>query len=162
MSVGSAEQQTTNKHTGCVKWFNNKCGYGFITLMDDDAEFKGRDIFSHHSSIRAGGDLYKYLVQGEYVEFGVQKMDSKNEHEHQAVNITGIMSGELMCETRFKNKDLSRVHDGFAPPRHVRATDHIGELGDRGERPGGDRTGGVRTYRSRPQNRPREERSAEN
>lgn len=144
MSVESAEQQTKNKHTGCVKWFNNKSGYGFITLMDDDAEFKGRDIFSHHSSIKASGDLYKYLVQGEYVEFDVQKMDSKNEHEHQAVNITGIMNGDLMCETLFKNKDLSRVRDGFAPPRHVRAS-------DRGDRP-----------RGRPQNRSREERTTEN
>tara|TARA_Y100000816_G_scaffold287472_1_gene270260 strand:+ start:2471 stop:2911 length:441 start_codon:yes stop_codon:yes gene_type:complete len=146
MSVESAEQQPTNKHTGCVKWFNNKSGYGFITLMDDDIEFKGRDIFSHHSSIKASGDLYKYLVQGEYVEFDVQKMDSKNEHEHQAVNITGIMNGDLMCETRFKNKDLSRVRDGFAPPRRVRASD----------RSGGDRP------RGRPQNRAREESNTEN
>ena len=110
MSVESAEQQTLNKHTGCVKWFNNKSGYGFITLMDDDPEFKGRDIFSHHSSIKSSGDLYKYLVQGEYVEFDVQKMDTKNEHEHQAVNITGIMNGDLMCETRHKNKDYTKVY----------------------------------------------------
>ena len=39
MSVESAEQQTLNKHTGCVKWFNNKSGYGFITLMDDLLQF---------------------------------------------------------------------------------------------------------------------------
>ena len=77
----------------------------FYYTNGDDVEFKGRDIFSHHSSIKASGDLYKYLVQGEYVEFDVQRMDSKNEHEHQAVNITGIMNGDLMCETRFKNKD---------------------------------------------------------
>tara|TARA_B100001175_G_C19402386_1_gene586944 strand:+ start:147 stop:620 length:474 start_codon:yes stop_codon:yes gene_type:complete len=157
MSVESAEQQTSKedsccaseKHTGCVKWFNNKSGYGFITLMDNDAEFKGRDIFSHHSSIKAGGDLYKYLVQGEYVEFDVQKMDSKNEHEHQAVNITGIMNGDLMCETRFKNKDLSRVRDGFAPPRRVRAS-------DRSERSNTERP------RGRLQKGPRDERSNEN
>jgi cold shock CspA family protein len=157
MSVGSAEQQTTNKHSlsksnkhiGYVKWFNNKSGYGFITLMDDDTEFKGRDIFSHHSSIKANGDLYKYLVQGEYVEFDVQKMDSNNEHEHQAVNITGIMNGDLMCETRFKNKDLSRVRDGFAPPRSVRTN-------DRGERTGGERS------RGRPHNRVHEEHTSEN
>jgi len=127
MSVESAEQQSTKKYTGCVKWFNNKSGYGFITLLpqsDNDTEFSGRDIFSHHSSIKASGDLYKYLVQGEYVEFDVQKMDTKNnDHEHQAVNITGIMKGDLMCETRFKNKDLSRVRDGFAPPRRIRAMD---------------------------------------
>ena len=118
MSLESTEQENTNKHIGCVKWFNNKSGYGFITLLDNDKEFKGCDIFSHHSSIKASGDLYKYLVQGEYVEFEVQKMKSKNEHEHQAVNIRGIMNGDLMCETRFKNKDLSRVRDGFTSDRN--------------------------------------------
>ena len=128
MSVESAEQQTSKKYIGCVKWFNNKSGYGFITLLDNNAELQGRDIFSHHSSIKANGDLYKYLVQGEYVEFQLQKMESRNDHEHQAVNITGILSGDLMCETRFKDKDLSRVRDGFAPPRRVRTS----ERSDRG------------------------------
>ena len=119
MSVESTEQQNKTKHIGCVKWFNNKSGYGFITLIDNDEQFKGCDIFSHHSSIKASGDLYKYLVQGEYVEFDVEKMRSKNEHDHQAVNITGIMGGDLMCETRFKNKDLSRVRDSLTPNRRV-------------------------------------------
>ena len=36
---------------GQVKWFNNKSGYGFITLLDDNTELKGKDIFSHHSYI---------------------------------------------------------------------------------------------------------------
>lgn len=146
MSVEAAQQETRNKHTGCVKWFNNKSGYGFVTLIDDGSELKGRDIFAHHSSIKATGDLYKYLVQGEYVEFNVQKMNSKNEHEHQAVNITGIMNGDLMCETRFKNKDLSRVRDGFAPPRRVRTSEHNGQ-----ER-----------LRGRQNTRPREENNNEN
>tara|TARA_B100000424_G_C22897950_1_gene477608 strand:+ start:218 stop:655 length:438 start_codon:yes stop_codon:yes gene_type:complete len=145
MSLKSAQQDPKTKHIGCVKWFNNKSGYGFITLMDDDTEFKGRDIFSHHSSIKASGDLYKYLVQGEYVEFNVQKMESKNEHEHQAVDITGIMNGDLMCETRFKNKDLSRVRDGFAPVRKPRSSDHS-----------------QRSNVERGRGRPREERISEN
>ena len=123
MSVESTEQQTSKVYIGCVKWFNNKSGYGFVTLLNNDDELQGRDIFSHHSSIKANGDLYKYLVQGEYVEFQLQKMESRNEHEHQAVNITGILNGDLMCETRFKNKDLSRVRDGFAPPRRVRTSE---------------------------------------
>ena len=122
MSVESVVQQTSTKQVGMVKWFNNKSGYGFITLMTPHEEFSNPDIFSHHSSISAAGDLYKYLVQGEYVEFDVQKMESNEHHTHQAANITGIMGGELMCETRFKNKDVSRVRDGGflppPPPRH--------------------------------------------
>lgn len=147
MSVESTEQQP-NKHIGCVKWFNNKSGYGFITLLSDDKEFQGRDIFAHHSSIKASGDLYKYLVQGEYVEFGVQQMENKHDHEHQAVNITGILNGDLMCETRFKNKDLSRVRDGFAPPHRVRVADRNGD-NNRGDR-----------NRGRPQNNSNDERNS--
>tara|TARA_B100000965_G_scaffold187734_1_gene156674 strand:+ start:3192 stop:3584 length:393 start_codon:yes stop_codon:yes gene_type:complete len=116
--VDSSEQQTQGKYTGCVKWFNNKSGYGFITLLGEN-ELKGKDIFAHHSSIKAKGDLYKYLVQGEYVEFEVQSMESK-EHEHQAAGITGVLGGDLMCETRHKNRDLSKSKEGFVPVRRGR------------------------------------------
>ena len=105
MAVDSTEQQN-KRHVGCVKWFNNKSGYGFITILDKLDENKGRDTFSHHSSIKASGDLYKYLVQGEYVEFKIQKVQDKT-HENQATCVKGIMSGDLMCETRHKNKSLN-------------------------------------------------------
>ena len=98
------------KHIGCVKWFNNKSGYGFITFMSNDSNdnFKGSDIFVHHSTIVSKQNLYKYLVQGEYIEFDIEKMENKDikEHVNQATNITGILGGELMCETRFKNKEM--------------------------------------------------------
>ena len=109
-------EEVNNRYTGCVKWFNNKSGYGFITLLDDTTELKGKDIFSHHSAINAKGDLYKYLVQGEYVEFNVQRMENKD-HEHQAVNVKGVMGGDLMCETRHKNRDFSRAKDSGS---HIR------------------------------------------
>ena len=54
---------------GCVKWFNNKAGYGFITVTDGSKA--GSDIFVHHSSIQIDTEQYKYLVQGEYVEFSL-------------------------------------------------------------------------------------------
>ena len=47
---------------GKVKWFNDAKGYGFITL---DGEAK--DIFVHHSSIKADG--FRTLAEGEDVEF---------------------------------------------------------------------------------------------
>ena len=34
---------------GRVKWFNNKAGYGFITISSD--EQSGEDVFVHHSAI---------------------------------------------------------------------------------------------------------------
>ena len=118
----SQTEQQNDVTTGNVKWFNNKSGFGFITALNND--MKGQDIFVHHTSIDVNGDLYKYLVQGEYVEFDVQKMDSKD-HEHQAINITGIKNGDLMCETRFKNKDLSRVRDGFSGGSRKHTGDHV-------------------------------------
>ena len=48
--------------TGMVKWFNNKSGFGFITVCSD-GEFAGKDIFAHYSSIRVTNSQYKYLVK---------------------------------------------------------------------------------------------------
>ena len=92
----------TRVYNGRVKWFNNKAGYGFITVIDGgDAEFVGKDIFSHHSAINVGEEQYKYLVQGEYVEFSLSKVEGeKSTHEHQAASIKGVKGGKLLCETR--------------------------------------------------------------
>lgn len=90
---------------GRVKWFNNKAGYGFITIMNTTQDqslsnfpTKGTDIFVHHSSINVENEQYKYLVQGEYVEFEIIQT-TESEHQFQAGNITGILNGKLMCET---------------------------------------------------------------
>ena len=103
MSSQSVNTTNNSKNIGRVKWFNNKSGYGFITFMNNE-QYKGNDIFVHHSAIISKQNLYKYLVQGEYVEFNIDKMANK-EHEIQATNITGILEGMLMCETRFLNKE---------------------------------------------------------
>jgi len=103
----SMADTATNQYVGKVKWFNNKSGYGFITFIDS-SDFKGKDIFAHHSSLNVKDEIYKYLVQGEYVEFGVQKMDSGN-HEYQAMNIKGVLQNDLMCETRHKNRDYLKI-----------------------------------------------------
>jgi hypothetical protein len=87
----------TNRMMGQVKWFNNKAGYGFITISD--SELENKDIFIHYSSIRVTNSQYKYLVQGEYVEFNLVK-STNTSHEYQATDISGIKGGALMCETR--------------------------------------------------------------
>lgn len=89
---------TTGEHvTGRVKWFNNKAGYGFITVTDGAQS--GMDMFVHHSAIAVGNQQYKYLVQGEYVELNVV-CTTGGTHEYQANNVSGIKGGKLMCETR--------------------------------------------------------------
>ena len=88
----------TSEHLlGRVKWFNNKAGYGFITVTDGARS--GTDVFVHHSAINVDSQQYKYLVQGEYVEFDLIKVES-DKHEWQASRVSGIRGGKLMCETR--------------------------------------------------------------
>lgn len=90
--------EEVNRLTGMVKWFNNKSGFGFITVCGD-GEYGGKDIFTHYSAIRVTNSQYKYLVQGEYVDFNLVKSDSEN-HEFNAGDVTGVMGGPILCETR--------------------------------------------------------------
>jgi len=86
---------------GRVKWFNNKSGFGFITVCD--GHHKDKDIFAHFSSLRGESSQYKYLVQGEYLEFTLSKSESE-QHEFVAVDISGIKGGLLMCDTHRVNQ----------------------------------------------------------
>jgi len=106
---------TENVLTGRVKWFNNKSGYGFVTviLSPDDSSMVEKDIFAHHSSIVVGKEQFRYLVQGEYVEFSLSKIeDDSSEHKFQTSNLRGIGGGLLMCETRFEAKTVERETSG--------------------------------------------------
>jgi cold shock CspA family protein len=93
-----SSDEEVQRLTGMVKWFNNKSGFGFITVCGD-GEFGGKDIFAHYSSIRVTNSQYKYLVQGEYVDFNLVKSENEK-HEYHAIDITGIMNGPILCETR--------------------------------------------------------------
>jgi CspA family cold shock protein len=109
---------SAEKFTGRVKWFNNNAGYGFITITDGVKS--GEDIFVHHTAIVVQSEQYKYLVQGEYVSFSLATTTNAK-HETQAVGVSGINGGKLMCETRRENKSEGVVKAPVAAPATAKA-----------------------------------------
>jgi len=106
-------------YTGRVKWFNNKAGYGFVTIVGGDQR-TGEDVFVHHSGVKTSSEQYKYLVQGEYVSFTLKESDNAT-HPFQANNLTGVFGGKLMCETRAEQRQQREEHEGASgeAPRGV-------------------------------------------
>ena len=106
-SNGSPSDATveSTRLTGRVKWFNNKTGFGFITALGDiDGVKDGIDVFVHHSTIKVAQEQYRYLVQGEYVEFVLSKTADSSKHEFQAADVSGVKGGKLICETRWESR----------------------------------------------------------
>lgn len=102
MTLGdTSDPSPTFSTTGRVKWFNNRAGYGFITVTDK--EYLGTDVFVHHSAIQVEQEQYRYLVQGEYVHFNMCEIEN-NDHKWQAGNVKGMHGGKLMCETRHESR----------------------------------------------------------
>jgi CspA family cold shock protein len=106
--------------TGRVKWFNNKSGFGFITVCD--GPHKDKDIFAHFSALKGESSQYKYLVQGEYVDFTLAKCET-GKHEFNAADVTGVKGGLLMCDTH-------RLNASQGPPRPVSSGTGVGGGGD--------------------------------
>ena len=97
---------------GDVKWFNNKAGYGFITVKEDACEvadnlkefspFLGKDVFVHHSVIQVTKSVFRYLMPGEQVQFAIT-VPEIGKHSFQASNVFAL-DGALKCETRVSRK----------------------------------------------------------
>ena len=60
--------------TGTVKWFNDKKGFGFISIEG------GEDIFVHHTAIQSEG--FRTLEEGDNVEFEIVQGDKGNKAEN--------------------------------------------------------------------------------
>jgi cold shock CspA family protein len=95
------EEVGDNEHGECIgvcKWFNKKLGYGFITSYH--GEHKGVNIFVHHSGINPLNSNFRTLRKGEYVHFDIE--NGKN--GLQALRVTGIMGGPLMCDNMIQKQ----------------------------------------------------------
>jgi CspA family cold shock protein len=103
--------------TATCKWFNDKLGFGFVTICN--GADKGKDIFVHHSGIKPLNSIYKTLKKGEYINFNI--INGLN--GLQAVDVTGINGGPLMCDhvigkkmTDFTNQQPIDPNDPPPPP----------------------------------------------
>lgn len=88
------DREVVGKYTGQVKWFNDRLGYGFCTICEGPE--KGRDIFVHHTGICPVNSNYKTLRKGEYVNLNL----TNGHNGPQAVDVTGICGGSLMCDVQ--------------------------------------------------------------
>ena len=127
---------SSDRLTGSVKWFNNKAGYGFVTVKGGDHD--GKDVFAHYSAIKVVDDQFRYLVQGEYIEFDLTK-DESGKHDFVVSNISGIKGGSLMCEVQRVNeaakKPLTRVVYKYVVKENNDAADGFQKVQRRGRKP---------------------------
>jgi len=68
------EKEESSMPTGTVKWFNDKKGFGFISIEG------GEDIFVHHTAIQSEG--FRTLEEGDNVEFEIVQGDKGNKAEN--------------------------------------------------------------------------------
>lgn len=145
--MSESEQQTTmvdgqerygsESYTARVKWFNRTTGWGFVSLTKSAGVHENDDIFVHWKSLDSGEELYKYLVNGEYVSLNINYTPD-GEHSYQATNVSGIDGGPLMCETRHMDSENRRSDDseGDRPRRHRTSGYHHRGPRERRERDG--------------------------
>jgi cold shock CspA family protein len=158
-SASSSVTSAPVRLTGRVKWFNNKTGFGFISVVGGNDQYKdASEVFVHHSAVTVSQEQYRYLVEGEYVEFSVVNTET-GDHKFQAGDVRGVKGGKLFCETRHEHRATQegagagasgeRSERGRTQVRGRGRGGHVergergerverGERGDRGERGGSE------------------------
>lgn len=118
------ESDNVVKYIGQCKWFSDKLGYGFLTICDGDK--KGTDIFAHHSGIKPLNSNYRTLKKGEYIQFTV--INGMN--GLQAIDITGINGGALMCDFVTPKQQMQNVNGEYIPPPPRVRRVHVSDTDD--------------------------------
>jgi len=107
-------------YRGRVKWFQPRKGFGFITLQTGENGTDGTpvttDIFVYHKGIKVQVEQYRFLMEGEYVQFNLAKSDNPSQ-VCQAINVRGVDGGMLMCETQNERNRVSQQRRPPPPPQ---------------------------------------------
>jgi cold shock CspA family protein len=98
---------------GQVKWFDNKLGYGFVTVLTN--EHKGTDIFVHQTNVCPLETEFRTLMKGEYISLNVS-----NDTKVQAINVTGVLGGSLRCD---EPRPTSRRNGGGERPHRENSSE---------------------------------------
>ena len=120
------------RHVGCVKWFDNRKGFGFINNLSNNNE-----VFVHHTGLSSKENCFRTLFPGEYVEYHLYHDDQSN--RDYAVNVTGVQGGSLLCENTGTRISVRRQNDNTKPSGERSERSERGERGERGDR--GDNKG---------------------
>lgn len=99
MASTATDASTTPVVHGMVKWFDQRKGFGFITVVDGSDEYHQKDVFVHHTDVVVQKARYKNLFQGEYVSFFLEQTGEEN-HPVKATNVMGAFRGLLQADTR--------------------------------------------------------------
>lgn len=109
------QQQKGAMYTGVVKWYSKKLGYGYIEALTlNGLPCDSMDSFVHYTAITvddscsSGEDVFRYLVQGEVVEYTVVPVVGHEKHTHQADKVTGICGRSLTYQQRLIRGDVLR------------------------------------------------------
>ena len=153
-SASSSGTSAPVRLTGRVKWFNNKTGFGFISVVGGNDQYKdASEVFVHHSAVTVSQEQYRYLVEGEYVEFSVVTTES-GDHKFQAGDVRGVKGGKLFCETRHEHRASqdAGAGTGGGAEKSERGRPQVrgrgqGYVGGRGGRAVSDTRGGGRVDR---------------
>lgn len=96
--------------TGTVKWFNDKKGFGFLTVDD------GKDVFVHQSSIQSEG--FRTLFEGQKVEFDIESGDKGDKAVNVKIlgdqpapnkgNTTNALDSDKFKEFRKQSRDTAK------------------------------------------------------
>ena len=91
LNIDNTKERIVGGDFGQVKWFDNKLGYGFVTVLTNS--HKGEDIFVHQTNVFPLETEFRTLMKGEYVSLNVS-----NDDKIQALNVTGVLGGSLRCD----------------------------------------------------------------